>query len=83
VLRGVGIKDAYAVLDRIRQDFANLPHAHAGGSLNASFSAGIASYPEFATDTELIDAADNALLDAKSCGRNRIEQAIGRFSGPE
>jgi diguanylate cyclase (GGDEF)-like protein len=83
VLRGVGIKDAYAVLDRIREDFANLPHAHAGGTLSASFSAGIASYPEFPTDTSLIDAADNALLEAKSCGRNRIEQALGGFSAKE
>ncbi len=83
VLRGVDIKDAFAVLDRIRHDFANLPHAHASGTLHASFSAGIAAYPEFGSDTALIDAADNALLDAKSCGRNRIEQAIGGFSAPE
>lgn len=75
VLRGVGLNDAYSVLDRIRHDFSNLPQAHAGGSLSASFSAGIAAYPEFATDRELINAADNALLKAKAHGRNRIERA--------
>jgi diguanylate cyclase (GGDEF)-like protein len=82
VLRGVDIKHAYGVLDRIREDFANLPHAHASGTLHSSFSAGIASYPDYATDTALIDAADNALLEAKSSGRNRIEQALGSFKAP-
>jgi diguanylate cyclase (GGDEF)-like protein len=80
VLRDVGIKDAYAVLDRIRNDFANLPHAHSGGSLSASFSAGLAAYPDFATDKDLVDAADNSLLVAKSHGRNRIELADAGFS---
>lgn len=82
VLRGVGLTDAYAVLDRIRRDFANLPQAHGGGSLSASFSAGVAAYPEFTTDKELIDAADNALLEAKSRGRNRIHVS-NAFTDPE
>ncbi len=74
VLRDVGLDEAWSVLDRIRADFANLPHVHAGGALNASFSAGIAAYPGFTDDKELIDAADNALLAAKRQGRNRIER---------
>jgi diguanylate cyclase (GGDEF)-like protein len=78
VLRGIDLKDALSVLDRIRGDFASLPHAHSGGSLNASFSGGIAAYPEFITDKELIDAADNALLHAKEHGRNRIELACAK-----
>ncbi|MDB5764670.1 MAG: diguanylate cyclase response regulator [Herminiimonas sp.] len=72
VLRGACFKYAYDMLDRIRDDFTNLPHAHARGTLNASFSAGLAAYPEFDNDQALIDAADNALLAAKSHGRNRI-----------
>lgn len=75
VLRGIGFDDAYAALDRIRCDFANLSHTHVGESLSASFSAGIATYPDFVSGKELIDAADNALLKAKRRGRNRIERS--------
>jgi diguanylate cyclase (GGDEF)-like protein len=78
VLRGVGLDDAYAILDRIRIDFMRLPQMHGTASLTASFSAGIAAYPAFAGDTQLIDAADNALLKAKALGRNRIECATSR-----
>lgn len=73
VLRGIAIKDAWPVLDQIRIDFANLPHTHAGGSLTATFSCGLAGFPDYPADQELIDAADSALLKAKTNGRNRIE----------
>lgn len=76
VLRSIGIKEALPVLDQIRIDFSKLPHAHAGGSLTASFSCGLAAFPGFSTEQELIDAADNALLKAKTNGRNRIEYAL-------
>ncbi len=74
-LPDVSPEKASLVVDRIRKDFSNLPHAHAGGSLFASFSAGIASYPLFKTAQGLTEAADNALLEAKRLGRNRVERA--------
>lgn len=40
-------EQARIVIDRIREDFSSLPHAHAGGALFCTFSAGIASYPDF------------------------------------
>ncbi|WP_246167657.1 diguanylate cyclase [Propionivibrio limicola] len=66
---------ALNVIDRIRADFASLPHAHASGALNATFSAGIASFPMFDTAQALTEAADFALLNAKRSGRNRVEAA--------
>lgn len=71
----VGIDKAYAVLDHIRNQFGELPHAHTEGILRVTFSAGIAAYPDYDNARDLIEAADNALLEAKRMGRNRIERA--------
>lgn len=75
VLRGIGVAEGYDMINRIRQDFATLPHMHARGTLHATFSAGIAAYPIYTTESELIDAADNALLEAKRHGRNCVQYA--------
>jgi len=74
-LPGVSPEQATAVIDRIREDFAALPHAHSQGTLHATFSAGVASYPLLHTAASLTEAADGALLQAKRLGRNRVEQA--------
>ncbi|MDI6747942.1 MAG: diguanylate cyclase, partial [Rhodocyclaceae bacterium] len=73
-LPDVGPDEAWVVIDRIRSDFAKLPHAHGNGSMRATFSAGIASFPEYRTSTELINLADSALLEAKRSGRNRVDR---------
>ncbi|HMM53413.1 MAG TPA: diguanylate cyclase [Candidatus Desulfobacillus sp.] len=78
VLRDSGLDEAEAVLDAIRADFATLPHAHGGGTLRATFSAGIASFPAQRTGNALTQAADEALLEAKRGGRNRIARAEQR-----
>ena len=64
------------MIDRIRSDFAALPHAHPGGALYASFSSGLASFPMLDTAARLTEAADGALLQAKRLGRNRVERAV-------
>jgi diguanylate cyclase (GGDEF)-like protein len=74
-LPGVNLKQASSVIDRIRRDFAALPHAHPGGALHTSFSAGIACYPALQTAAALTEQADHALLQAKRLGRNRVERA--------
>jgi diguanylate cyclase (GGDEF)-like protein len=76
VLRSACLDEAEAVLDTLRADFATLPHAHAAGTLRATFSAGIADYPRYETGSDLIEAADQALLEAKAQGRNRIVAAL-------
>jgi len=75
-LPDVSPEQAKQVIDRIRTDFASLPHAHSTGALFATFSAGIASYPDFSTAQRLTEAADNALLQAKRLGRNRVEKSM-------
>ena len=68
-------EQARSVIDRIREDFSSLPHAHASGALFCTFSAGIASYPDFDSPQTLTEAADNALLESKRQGRNRVTVA--------
>ncbi len=72
-LPDVSPEQATAVIDRIREDFSSLPHAHPSGALFATFSAGMATQQESQSAEELTEAADNALLDAKRLGRNRVE----------
>ena len=66
---------ALSVIEQIRKDFSSLPHTHAKGELFSTFSAGIASWPDFSSAQTLIEAADFALLEAKRQGRNRIQKA--------
>ena len=72
----VELEQAALVIDRIRGDFSALPHAHPEGALHATFSAGIAAYPRIDTAAGLTEAADQALLQAKRLGRNRVETGI-------
>lgn len=72
-LPGVTKDKALSAIDRIRRDFSGLPHMHQGGTLHATFSAGIASLPEVDTAAALTEVADGALLQAKRLGRNRVE----------
>jgi len=74
-LPGVDLEQAKSVIDRIRKDFSTLPHAHPDGAVYATFSAGISSFPMFNTAISLTEGADNALLQAKRMGRNRVEEA--------
>ncbi|MES3020930.1 MAG: diguanylate cyclase [Pseudomonadota bacterium] len=74
-LPDVSPEQAYSVIDRIRHDFSAMPHAHPGGALCATFSAGIASFPLRDTSAGLTEEADAVLLMAKRMGRNRVEQA--------
>ena len=68
----VSPEQAKVVIDRIREGFASLPHVHSTGAVFATFSAGVASFPMYDTAQRLIEAADNALLEAKRQGRNCV-----------
>ncbi len=69
-------EQAAAVLNDIRQRFADVRQTGEGGSFNSSFSAGLACYPACADATQITMEADMALFAAKSAGRNRVR--IGR-----
>lgn len=74
------VAQAYAVAERIRKSLAQHQFALSGGEkLSISISAGVAgmytqdmSRSSIELGRELVKQADNALLDAKGAGRNRV-----------
>jgi diguanylate cyclase (GGDEF)-like protein len=65
-------EQAHAIMERVREDFAQIRHPYRDTYFSATLSAGIATYPLHANGDALVKAADEALYQAKHEGRNRI-----------
>jgi diguanylate cyclase (GGDEF)-like protein len=59
-------------LDRIRSHFAQIRQQSEGAEFTVTFSCGVATFPDYKSATELNDAADKALYEAKRGGRNQV-----------
>jgi len=68
-------QQAFTIMDRIRQDFAQIRHPYRDTFFHTTSSAGIASFPQHQTSDVLIKAADDALYEAKRRGRNQVHVA--------
>jgi len=66
-------EQAFAIIDRIREDFGQIRHPFGDGHFFATASGGIATYPAHLDGDTLIKAADEALYRAKRGGRNSIQ----------
>ena len=64
---------AFALMDRVRQDFSQIRHPYRDSYFLSTISGGVATFPNYQTGDELINAADKALYQAKRNGRNRIQ----------
>jgi diguanylate cyclase (GGDEF)-like protein len=72
ILNSTTPEQARMILDEIRVSFSQIRHRAGEDEFRATFSCGIATYPDYKDVTELIKAADEALYSAKNQGRNRI-----------
>jgi diguanylate cyclase (GGDEF)-like protein len=73
LLLDVDAEQAHRIMDEIRIHFSEVKHfATPSGSLQVTFSCGIATYPEITDPKMLTEAADQALYAAKAAGRNQI-----------
>lgn len=72
--RGVKIPQAGVLGERLRSNVESAIFEHDGRRLAVTISIGVASYPTSPVETpsQLIAAADEALYEAKRCGRNRV-----------
>ena len=66
--------DAVRLVDRLREEFASIPHLLNGGEpVFATFSAGVAALPNrVSAMPHVLESADAALYRAKAEGRNRV-----------
>ncbi len=71
-LPNVSTRNAFLVLDKVRQAFSEIKQMHPGGEFNVTMSCGIAMFPDFDDAPSLSKAADQALYEAKNKGRNRV-----------
>jgi diguanylate cyclase (GGDEF)-like protein len=71
---GMSMVKTYQRIEELRHAFEKLELNCGGVALQATFSAGIAIYPEHAvTGDELLHLADQALYQAKTAGRNCVK----------
>lgn len=71
-LPDVSPSNAMVVLDKVREAFADIKQLHSGGEFSVTLSCGVAMFPDFDDVPSLTEAADQALYEAKTKGRNRV-----------
>jgi len=73
LMPGVTLEVGYERAEMWRQDFSESAIDYEGIKFSATFSAGVATYPQHGmTDEALLQAADRALYQAKNAGKNKV-----------
>jgi diguanylate cyclase (GGDEF)-like protein len=77
ILQNIAAEKASAIVNELREDFARLRFNVNQTPFSCTFSAGIATFPQYSTLETLRNAADQALYVAKKNGRNQVAIASG------
>lgn len=72
ILFNTDVAQARRIMDQIRESFSRLKQYSGETEFFVTFSCGIAGFPNIEQASELGEAADGALYDAKQAGRNRV-----------
>lgn len=75
ILLNTSLENAKNIMDEIRENFSQIKQQSETEEFCATFSCGIASFPDFKDAVSVNDAADKALYQAKEAGRNRVALA--------
>lgn len=75
ILPGTPPRNAERILNEIRERFSLIRHQSGKEEFSATFSCGVAAYPQYQDAIELNAAADQALYQAKKEGRNCLVSA--------
>ncbi len=73
ILPKTNLASAIKLCNRIREKFTSTNFEANGNTFHLTLSIGIADFPTYQTVDSLVAAADRALYQAKSKGRNRVE----------
>jgi len=72
ILPGADCRRAARLIDELRESFGRFPHRFEEAFFCVTISGGIASYPDFVSPADMMEAADRALIKAKDGGRDKI-----------
>jgi len=72
IMPDTSLASAETFLNELLEEFRCLDIKVNQKTINATFSAGIAAYPDYTTTNEIYGAADKFLYDAKFAGRNQV-----------
>jgi diguanylate cyclase (GGDEF)-like protein len=75
ILQDTDAPTAVLVMDRLREQFAQIHHQIGAAQVSATISAGIVAVTGYASSPALLAAADAALYQAKRAGRNQVRLA--------
>lgn len=82
LLPQTALPGATELADRLRQAIGEQPIMWAGNEISVTVSCGVACYPDgVLTKEALFAAADRALYEAKSAGRNCVRSAVPKPTG--